>query len=86
MPKETFAISTDSETLEGLDALAEALNATRDQIADRALKAFIDEQFRQIEAIREGIRSLDAGDVISHEDLMAELRARLADKARPAAE
>ena len=77
MVQEALTIETDSETLARLDTLAEALNSSRDRLAERALKAFIEEQMRQIEAIREGLASLDAGEIISHEDLMAELRARL---------
>ena len=80
MANETLTLEMDSETLARLDALAEAMNCSRDRVADQALKAYIEEQSRQIEAIREGIAALDAGDVISHEALMAELRARLEDK------
>lgn len=77
MVHQALTIETDSETLARLDALAEALNSSRDRLAEQALKAFIEEQMRHIEAIREGLASLDAGEIISHEDLMAELRARL---------
>ena len=56
MGSETLTLEMDSATLARLDALAAALNSSRERLAEQAL---------------------DAGDVISHEALMAELRARL---------
>ena len=82
MANETLMLEMDSATLARLDALAKALNSSRERLAEQALKATIEEQSRQIEAIREGVRSLDVGEFILHQDLMAELRASLHGRAK----
>jgi predicted transcriptional regulator len=84
MDKQFLAI--DSELLKRLDALANAQGRPRDELAEAALRWFVECEERDMKAIEEGIRELDAGKFISHEDLMAELRARIAEKTRHAAE
>ena len=80
------SVTIDPDVLARLEALAEPQGMTCEEIAEQALRSYVEFQEGEIEEIRKGIRALEAGEVISHEDMMAELRALIAAKARPAAE
>lgn len=75
---DTITIRTDPETLQRLEKLAKATERSRNYLVNHALKAYLDEQAWQIAAIQEGLASLDAGEGIPHDEVMAELRAKIA--------
>lgn len=79
-------VTIDADIAKRLDALAEPQGLTREKIVAEALRSYVDFQEREIEEIEKGIRALERGEKISHEDMMAELRELIAAKTRPAAE
>ena len=74
MSRRTITVRTDGETIEQLDRLAKALDRSRNALVNEALKAFLQDQAWQIEAIREGMQSLDSGEAVPHEQVIAEMR------------
>jgi predicted transcriptional regulator len=79
-------VEIDPDVLKRLQVLAEARGSTRDGLAEAALRSFVEYEEHELEALRKGIRELDAGEGIPHEDLIAELRSRITEKMRSAAE
>jgi len=77
MVTEAITIRTDRHTVERLDKLAKALDRSRNYVVKQALEAFLEEQSWQIQAIEEGLESLDRGAGRPHEQIMAELRAKI---------
>ena len=81
MTKGSITVRTDPETLERLDRLASALDRSRNYLVNQALRAYLDQQAWQIEEIKAGLAELDRGEGVPHEKAMADLEARLAEKA-----
>ena len=54
-----------------LAKLAKSTDRTRSRLAAEAIEKFLDDNEWQIEAIEEGLRSADAGDLHAHDDVMA---------------
>lgn len=77
MATEAITIRTDHQTVERLDRLAKALDRSRNYVVKQALEAYLEEQAWQIQAIEEGLESLDRGAGRRHEDVMAELRGKI---------
>ena len=77
MATEAITIRTDRHTVERLDKLAKALDRSRNYVVKQALEAFLKEQSWQIQAIEEGLESLDRGAGRPHEQVMAELRTKI---------
>ncbi|WP_417484062.1 CopG family ribbon-helix-helix protein [Maricaulis salignorans] len=69
-------ISLDDATGEKLDALAQSLGRSRSWVVRDAIEQYLENETRIIEAIKAGIADADAGNLIPHEELMAELHAR----------
>ena len=77
MATEAITIRTDRRTVERLDRLAQALDRSRNYVVKQALEAYLEEQAWQIQAIEEGLESLDRGAGRPHEEVMAELRTKI---------
>ena len=77
MVTEAITIRTDRKTVERLDKLAKALDRSRNYVVKQALEAYLEEQAWQIQAIEEGLESLDRGKGRPHEEVMAELRGKI---------
>jgi predicted transcriptional regulator len=77
MATEAITIRADRLTVERLDNLAKALDRSRNYVVKQALEAYLEEQSWQIQAIEEGLESLERGAGRPHEQVMAELRAKL---------
>jgi predicted transcriptional regulator len=69
----SITIRTDPELEEKLTQLAAAMDRSRNWIVNQALRAYIDEQTWFIEQVKEGLTSLDRGEGIPHEEVMAEM-------------
>ena len=82
MATEAITIRIDRQTVERLDKLAKALDRSRNYVVKRALEAYLEEQSWQIQAIEEGLESLDRGAGRPHEQVMAELRAKIGQHGR----
>jgi predicted transcriptional regulator len=77
MTGSTITIRTDPEIAEKITALAKAMDRSRNWVIEEALKQYIETQTWQIEGIKEGIASLDRGEGIPHDEVMAKIRAKL---------
>ncbi len=77
MTTEAITIRTDRQTVERLDKLAKALDRSRNYVVKQALEAYLDEQSWQVQAIEDGLVSLDRGAGRPHEQVMAEMRAKI---------
>jgi RHH-type transcriptional regulator, rel operon repressor / antitoxin RelB len=52
-----------------LDRLARTTSVSKSKLAADAIVAYLDEQERQLEKIREGLADAKAGRVVAHEDV-----------------
>jgi predicted transcriptional regulator len=83
MPSNTFSIRMSDDKITRLDAMAEAMNRTRNHLINEAVDVYIAAQAWQIAHIQEGLADLDAGRMTPREDveadthrIIAEARAR----------
>ena len=76
MPSITIRI--DEETAAEVDELAGALDRTRAWIANTALQRYLREERKWVEDVRAGIAELDRGEGTPHEELMTEIREKIA--------
>lgn len=60
-----------------ITTLAQALRRNRSWVIEEAVRGYIQLEQQFIEAVQEGIRADDAGDVVAHEAVMAEAEALL---------
>jgi predicted transcriptional regulator len=65
----------DPETLESLDALATARERTRAWLVEKAVKRFVEEENEFDAFLKEGEDAIDRGDYLTHDEMMAEIRA-----------
>lgn len=80
MPGATITIRTDPELAENIAALASAMDRSRNWVIEQALKQYVQAQMWQIEGIKAAIASLDKGEGIPHEQVLAEAEALLSEK------
>jgi predicted transcriptional regulator len=72
MPKLT-SIQLDDEIMARLDALAVALGRPRTWVIEQAIARYLDADMRFLEAVEEGIRAAEAGEVFEHEVVIKDL-------------
>ena len=72
MPSTTITIRTNPELAEKIAALASAMERSRNWVIEEALKQYVEAQAWQMAGIKAAIASLDKGDGIPHEQVMAE--------------
>ena len=82
MASNTITIRTDPEITQKIEALAVAMNRSRNWVIEDALKQYIETQAWQIEGIKEAMAAMDRGEGIAHEDVMAEMEALIEKEAR----
>lgn len=73
MSNQTITIRTESNTVEKITAIAQAMDRSRNWVIQDALKQYIDQQTWYLEGIQQAQESLKAGNGIPHEELMAEI-------------
>lgn len=78
MAQTRITIRTDPELAGKVTALASAMGRTRNRVIEDAVRQYVESQAWQVEGIREAMGSLDRGDGLDHEDVMAEMDAFLA--------
>ena len=83
MQQNVVTIRLDSELQHHLDTLATALDRPRSWVISQACQEFVEINQWQIEAIKEGIASLDKGQFIPHETLMRRLEDRVGKEGEP---
>ena len=57
-----ISLTLDDKTNSRLDQLAQSTSQTKANIAEQAVKMFLDNEAWQIEAIREAVKTADSGD------------------------
>jgi len=82
MSTKSITIRTESEIVEKLSALAKSMDRSRNWVIEEALKQYIEQQRWYAEGIRQAQASLERGEGIAHEDLMAEMDALIEEKVR----
>ena len=73
MGNQTITIRTESDIIEKISNVAEAMDRSRNWVIEDALKQYIDQQAWYIEGIQKAQASLDEGKGIPHEEVMAEI-------------
>ena len=69
----TTSLRLPAEMRERYEALARITGRTRNGLMIEAMEQFIERQMSEIALIQEGIRQLDAGEGIAHDDVVARL-------------
>jgi len=77
MADTSITIRTDPELAAKVAALATAMDRSRNWVIEDALRQYVEVQAWQIEGIKQAIASLDRGEGIPHEQVMAEMEALL---------
>ncbi len=58
-----------------LTRLAEATRQSRADVASAALASYVEHELQVIDGIRKGLADIDSGDLVDHDEAMAELDA-----------
>lgn len=77
MSSTTITIRTDDDLAGKVAALASSMDRSRNWVIEEALRQYVETQAWQIEGIKVAIASLDRGEGIPHEQVMAEMEALL---------
>jgi predicted transcriptional regulator len=77
MVEGVFTVRIPPEKQQQLDALAQALDRSRNWVVSAAIDQYLDVQAWQIEQIQHGIEEADRGELIPYADVMAEARAKI---------
>ncbi|MFZ0791946.1 MAG: ribbon-helix-helix protein, CopG family [Chromatiaceae bacterium] len=77
MAETSITIRADAELAAQVAALAAAMDRSRNWVIEAALRASVQVQAWQIEGIKNAMASLDNGEGIPHDQLMAEMEALL---------
>ncbi len=77
MPKEvTISTRVTEELAEQMDLLSGQLGRTRSWLLHEALKVYVASELEFIDAVQEGLTDLSEGNVVSHEQVVADWSAR----------
>jgi predicted transcriptional regulator len=82
MSAKSITIRTQPEVVEKLSALAKSMDRSRNWVIEDALKQYLEQQARYVEGVEQAMASLERGEGIAHEDLMAEMDALIEEKVR----
>lgn len=77
--KDSITFRVEPETKAALDEIAKLMNHDRSQVLNEAITIYLDLYKWQIEEIKRGLASADAGELTPHEDVLASWEARRAD-------
>jgi predicted transcriptional regulator len=77
MAEGVFTVRIPPEKQRQLDALAQVLERSRNWVVSDAIDQYLDVQAWQIEQIQHGVEEADRGELISHEEVRAEARAKI---------
>jgi len=70
----TLSVRIDLETKQRLEALAKRSKRTKSFLAAEAIAAYVDAESWQVEEIHAGLKELDAGRSVSHDNVSQWLR------------
>jgi predicted transcriptional regulator len=77
MKEVTISARIPAELSDQLTTLAGALRRNRSWVIEEALREYIASETQFLEAVQEGIRDMEAGNVVDHDDVMRELDERV---------
>ena len=77
MAEGVFTVRISPEKQRQLDALAQVLDRSRNWVVSDAIDQYLDVQAWQIEQIRHGVEEADRGELVSHEEVSTEARAKI---------
>ena len=77
MAEGVFTVRIPPEKQRQLDALAQVLDRSRNWVVCDAIDQYLDIQAWQIEQIRHGVEEADRGELVSHDEVSTEARAKI---------
>lgn len=77
MAEGIFTVRILPEKQRQLDALAQVLDRSRNWVVSDAIDHYLDVQAWQIEQIQHGIEEVERGELVPHEEVIAEARAKI---------
>lgn len=85
MPSHPTSISLDPQTRDRLDRVAKAYERKRSWIIAKAIEEYLEREEAFARAVEAGIEAADRGELIAHEEVMAEMHALVDELASPKA-
>ena len=79
MKEVTISARVPEELSQQITVLARALRRNRSWIIEEAIRGYVRSEQQFIDAVQEGLRADDAGDVVAHDVVMAEIETLLRD-------
>lgn len=76
MKEVTISARIPQELSEELTSLAQALKRNRSWVIEEALRGYIASEKQFLDAVEEGLRDLEAGDVVDHAEVVEMMRER----------
>jgi len=76
MKEVTISARIPQELSEELTSLAQALRRNRSWVIEEALRGYIASEKQFLEAVDEGLRDLEVGDVVDHTEVVEMMRER----------
>ncbi len=73
---EPFTVRASQDMIDEIDALAAAMDRTRNYIVNQALQQYLEANAWQIERIKEGLAATREGRVVPAEDVFADIAAK----------
>jgi predicted transcriptional regulator len=77
MAEGVFTVRIPPEKQRQLDALAQVLERSRNWVVSDAIDQYLDVQAWQIEQIQHGAEEADRGELVPHDEVRAEARAKI---------
>jgi len=77
MAEGVFTVRISPEKQRQLDALAQVLDRSRNWVVSDAIDQYLDVQAWQIAQIQHGVEEADRSELVPHEEVSAEVRAKI---------
>ena len=78
MKQVTISARVPEELSQQISTIAQALRRNRSWVIEEAIRGYVESEKQFLDAIEEGIRADEAGDVVPHETVMQEIDKLLA--------
>jgi predicted transcriptional regulator len=78
MKQVTISARIPEDLSQQLTSLAQALRRNRSWVIEEALRSYVESEKQFLDAVEEGIRADEAGEVIPHDEVMNEIDSLLA--------
>lgn len=74
---ETLSVRVPDGTKDKLDRISAATQRTRSYLASEAIEAYVERELAVIEGVEAGLADMRAGEVVDHDDAMAQIDAAI---------